>query len=218
MYDGTVAMYDIQAKNETPSMESAANAGKHSDPVWQVKWLDRGADRDEVLISISSDGRVTQWSIAKGLEYADVMKLKRVARRAPSGPRSKNAAARSANQVPFISRLTSGMSFDFSPADTRIYIAGTEDGWIHKCSTSYSEQYLESYQGHMGPVYRAEWSPFRQGLFISCSADWTTKLWTEGRESALLTFTTSNDEVNDVRWCPTNSTVFGCATSGGRIE
>lgn len=39
--------------------------------------------------------------------------------------------------------------------------AGTEDGWIHRCSTSYSEQYLESYQGHMGPVYNVQWSPFR---------------------------------------------------------
>lgn len=54
MCDGTIAMYDIQEKTEKPSMESAANAGKHSDPVWQVKWLDRGADRDEVLISIST--------------------------------------------------------------------------------------------------------------------------------------------------------------------
>ncbi len=31
--------------------------------------------------------------------------------------------------------------------------AGTEDGWIHRCSSSYGDQYLESYRGHMGPVY-----------------------------------------------------------------
>lgn len=47
----------------------------------QVRWLDRGAERDEVLVSISTDGRVTQWSIAKGLECQDIMRLKRVARR-----------------------------------------------------------------------------------------------------------------------------------------
>lgn len=38
------------------------------------------------------------------------------------------------------------------------------------------------------------------------------------QEHALLTFQSANDEVNDVQWCPTNSTVFGTATSGGRIE
>ena len=28
------------------------------------------------------------------------------------------------------------------------YLAGTEEGHIHKCSCSYNEQYLESYHGH----------------------------------------------------------------------
>lgn len=40
----------------------------------------------------------------------------------------------------FISRLTSGMTFDFSARDERVYIVGTEDGWVHRCSTSYNEQ------------------------------------------------------------------------------
>lgn len=31
----------------------------------QVKWIDRGPEQDELLVSISTDGRVTQWSIAK---------------------------------------------------------------------------------------------------------------------------------------------------------
>lgn len=38
------------------------------------------------------------------------------------------------------------------------------------------------------------------------------------QENALLTFQSANDEVNDVQWCPTNSTVFGTATSGGKVE
>ena len=48
--------------------------GKHSSPVWQVRWVDRdqgaGEERDEILISISADGRVTKWSIRKGFESA----------------------------------------------------------------------------------------------------------------------------------------------------
>ena len=65
MYDGTVAIYDIKSRQGTPSMESDVHSGKHSDPVWKVKWLDHGPERDEPLVSISTDGRVTQWSIAK---------------------------------------------------------------------------------------------------------------------------------------------------------
>lgn len=106
-------------------------------PASQVKWIDRGHERDEPLVSISTDGRVTQWSIAKGLEFVDLMKLKRIPRKPMEGPASaasngatangtagKSAAAAAGEHDAFISRLTSGMSFDFSGRDERIYIAG----------------------------------------------------------------------------------------------
>lgn len=73
--------------------------------------------------------------------------------------------------------------------------AGTEDGHIHKCSTSYSEQYLETYHGHIGPVYGLQWSPFNPSLFVSCSGDWTIRMWQEGRQAPLMTFQSSNKEV-----------------------
>jgi WD40 repeat protein len=74
-------------------------------------------------------------------------------------------------------------------------LAGTEDGHIHKCSTSYSEQYLETYHGHIGPVYGLQWSPFNPSLFVSCSGDWTIRMWQEGRQAPLMTFQSSNKEV-----------------------
>lgn len=70
-----------------------------------------------------------------------------------------------------ISRQASGLSFDFSPGDGATYFAGTEDGLIHKCSVSYNEQYLETYHGHTGPVYRIRCSPFCDRLFLSARYD-----------------------------------------------
>ncbi len=32
--------------------------------------------------------------------------------------------------------------------DSKIYLAGTEEGHIHKCSYSYNEQFLETYKAH----------------------------------------------------------------------
>lgn len=55
-------------------------------------------------------------------------------------------------------------------------------------------------------------------MFVSASGDWTLRLWHEGHENALLLFQSSNQEVNDVQWCPTNATVFADVTSGGRLE
>ena len=47
-------------------------SGKHTGPVWQLKWIEKergsGEEKTEVLVSISTDGRVTQWSIRKGFE------------------------------------------------------------------------------------------------------------------------------------------------------
>ncbi|DBA92976.1 TPA: hypothetical protein ACH3X2_003322 [Trebouxia sp. C0005] len=217
LYDGTLAVHDVKTRQEVPSLSSSAGSGQHSDPVWQVSWVDRGLEQEERLVTISTDGRVTQWATTKALEHTDLIKLKRTVSKQKVSPAAA-AAMRNVKGEAFISRRSSGMSFDFSHRDERMYIAGTEDGHIYKCSTSYSEQYLETYSGHLGPVYRVQWSPFQSNLFISSSADWSVKLWTEGKEHALLTFQSANDEVNDVQWCPTNSTVFGTATSGGRIE
>lgn len=198
---------------------------------------------------------------------------------------------------PFISRLTSGMCFDFSKQDTRIFLAGaaigemnvdataahnsdtpwciwlwwgkawyasiklqsasligaapllsvavlvsscqqqsvingmltpplssfplragTEDGWIHKCSVSYADTYMDSYDAHTGPVYQVQLSPYRPGLFLSCSSDWSMRLWQEGRSTPLLVFQSSECEINDVQWCPVNSTMFVSVTNGGKLE
>ena len=37
-------------------------------------------------------------------------------------------------------------------------------------------------------MYQVQWSPFKKDMFISCSGDWTIRLWQEGRDTALLTF------------------------------
>jgi len=38
------------------------------------------------------------------------------------------------------------------------------------------------------------------------------------RQQQLLSFQSSNEEVLDVQWCPSNSTVFGAVTAGGRLQ
>ena len=52
----------------------------------------------------------------------------------------------------------------------------------------------------------------------SASADWTVKLWAEDNNSSIITFQSGNEEVADLQWSPTNSTVIGTVTCGGRLE
>ena len=54
----------------------------HSGPVWKVKWVikERSTedDRNEVLVSIGVDGRILQWSIRKGFDSLQLLRLKRM--------------------------------------------------------------------------------------------------------------------------------------------
>lgn len=109
----------------------------------------------------------------------------------------------------WISRQASGLCFDFAPDDPSTYVTGTEEGSLHRCSVSYSEQYLDTYDPHSGPVYRLRFSPWWGDVFLSCSADWTMSLYHMRSTWPLLTFHSSGEDfsVNDIAWCPGNSTV-----------
>ena len=53
---------------------------KHLDAIWEVNWVGKGntADKGEGLVSISSDGKILEWSIKKGLEAQELKLLNRV--------------------------------------------------------------------------------------------------------------------------------------------
>jgi len=58
-----------------------------------------------------------------------------------------------------------------------IFIVGTEEGTIHKCSTAHRSGYLLSYLGHDMAVYSVQWNKVNPTIFLSSSADWTVNLW-----------------------------------------
>lgn len=196
--------------DDKPAVESAHATGKHSEPVWGVRWVTRDTQkRGEILTSISSDGQVLQWSTKKGLVPHPLMKLRRV----------PNKALLEGGQVTGLSREASALCMDFPMHDGTQYYAGTEDGLIHKCSVSYNEQTLATYASHTGPCYKIRCSPFHPDVFLSCSADWTIKLWFQRQtEEPLLTRQSGSDYVMDVSWSPSSASCFGSVTRDGRVE
>ena len=98
-FDGSLMVFNVKSRDSKPIMDSADTMSgissqrsgpqnqhgnqRHTAAIWQCEWVERGMgtsgdDKSEHLISISADGRVTQWSIRKGFENIDLMKLKRV--------------------------------------------------------------------------------------------------------------------------------------------
>ncbi|KAL4158735.1 hypothetical protein PRNP1_004510 [Phytophthora ramorum] len=206
-----------------PIATSSGMSGKHLDAVWQVRWVARGGG--ESVVSVSADGRVVEWSLKKGLSYSDLMTLKRSPNPLLGGP---GTAATGSNGVGggsdgVISRQASGRSLAFaSQGDPSVYFVGTEGGLIHKCSVSYNEQYLQTYIGHTGPVYQLLVSPFCNDLFLSCSGDWSLKLWHQAdpHGDAALTFHSVDlaQAVLGASWSPSDAAVFAAVAEDGRIE
>jgi WD40 repeat protein len=115
---------------------------------------------------------------------------------------------------------TSGLSIDFSRKDPTIYFAATDDGTIHRCSTAYTEQYLDTFFGHHGPVYKVRCNPFAYNYFLTCSYDWTARLWNLNDNAGKMIFSPPNlmDQINDIEWSPNLSTRFSLVTNDGRVE
>lgn len=212
LYDGAVCIYDIRSSEDKPVLRSNMGAAKHSSAVWEVIWgkSEVSHTSHEQLYSISSDGAVKQWSMKKGFVSTDIMSLKRVPNQASQlGKKSSNTIR---------SRQASGMCFDFPKNDPTWYYVGTEDGIVHKCSVSYNEQVLRTYFGHQGPVYKIRCHSWIPDIFVTCSQDWTVKIWDQSEATPISNLCSGNDYVMDVQWSPFDSCVFASCSLGKRIN
>jgi len=206
--DGAVAIYDIRTRSEDPIFETSKY---HTGTVWDLRWVNRGKEVGERLQTVGVEGKVNSWAIKKGLEVTEIMRLKRT--------------ARGSEQIDsMVSRDFGGLCMDPYTADNNIYLVGTEEGAIYKCSCAY-EQYLEAYYGHSGPVYRVRWNPLDHNTFISCSADWTVRVWHQDKFDPIVTiesFAENKDKrssyVSDVAWSPYIATMFASVSITGKLE
>uniref|UniRef100_A0A8D0CU60 Dynein axonemal intermediate chain 1 n=1 Tax=Sander lucioperca TaxID=283035 RepID=A0A8D0CU60_SANLU len=203
-YDGCVAVYNLKEEGLEPLYKSTAKTGKHTDPVWQVRWQNDDMDNNHNFYSVSSDGRVVSWTLVKNeLVFTDIIRLS-LDGAVSDGPEGAEQPA-------------CGTSFDFHKQIDYLFLVGTEEGKIHKCSKTYSSQFLETYDAHSMAVDAVKWNHFHPKVFISCSSDWTVKIWDHAINTPMFTFDL-NAAVGDVAWSPYSSTVFAAVTTDGTVH
>ena len=217
--DGTLALYDVRKHGNSPALRTTVSNEQHTGTIWEVKWVEKAKERSgsESLISISADGHVMEWSIKKGLERT--RSLMRLKRQQSANGQGASAYQKNQGKEALLARQSGGMCFDVNWEDTLTYVVGTEDGTVHRCTKSQNENFLLDYAPHAEPVYRVRWSPFNYEYFITCSADWTSRLYHWDRSDYLHKFDSSRqDAVHDVCWSPRNCTIFGAATAQGNVD
>lgn len=151
LYDGTVQVYDIKSKqpNNRPIYQSTVRTKKHTDPVWQISWENEDPSKQLRFYSISSDGRVTLWTLQKNkLDAEDIAKLKIIPKEVKALQTEKELSEKSTEQdeEETYYGLAGGMCFDFNKFNSSLFLVGTEEGSIHLCSKTYLGQYLETYE------------------------------------------------------------------------
>jgi dynein intermediate chain 1 len=137
LYDGSVMVFNLQKKGEVPIYKSLSyKPGKHTDPVWQVNWQADDLDENANFFSVSSDGRVSQWTLLKNeLVQTDVIRL---TFDIPGGiPGSSEEK---------LFELSEGCCFDFHKQIDHLFVVGTEEGRIYKCSKAYNNEYLLTFE------------------------------------------------------------------------
>uniref|UniRef100_A0A8C4GD73 Dynein axonemal intermediate chain 4 n=1 Tax=Dicentrarchus labrax TaxID=13489 RepID=A0A8C4GD73_DICLA len=208
MQDGSLVIYNVQSRNQLCVVSSSECTNKHLAPVWQIRWTQQdlsltGEEKLEALYTVAADGKICKWFICNnGLDCIELMKLKKI----------HNTKKKSV-----LSALSPGLCFDFHPRDSSIYLVGTWEGLIHKCSSSNSQQFLETYRKHFCPVNCIIWCPLIPDVFLSCSSDWTIQLWKQDHLNPVLGFSSTQKAVCDIKWSPKCATVFG-AVNEGQLE
>ncbi|XP_021108637.1 dynein intermediate chain 1, axonemal isoform X2 [Heterocephalus glaber] len=248
-YDGNVAVYNLKKPHSQPSFRSSAKSGKHTDPVWQVKWQKDDMDHNLNFFSVSSDGRIVSWTLVKSeLVHTDVIKLK------------VEGSTTEVSEGLELHTVGCGTAFDFHKEIDYMFLVGTEEGKIYKvkqhrphqlligplgpehlgslkyltnpvltdlsahqfckaswCSKSYSSQFLDTYDAHNMAVDAVTWNPYHTKVFMSCSSDWTVKIWDHTIKTPMFIYDL-NSAVGDVSWAPYSSTVFAAVTTDGKAH
>ena len=124
------------------------------------------------FFSVSSDGRVVSWTIIKSeLLFTEIVTL---SIEAPPGDSTDTGV---------VATLGCGTCFDFNKQQDHVFLVCTEEGKVHKCSKAYINQFLDTVNAHHMAVYSVCWNTFHPKIYLTCSADWTVKIWDHASRS-----------------------------------
>ncbi|CAL4062154.1 unnamed protein product, partial [Meganyctiphanes norvegica] len=205
--DGAVAVYDARSPTTPTVISSTTMTGKHLLPVSQVCWIHTEPGEDLCFYSVSLDGRLTQWLVhASALVHTDVLDF--------------NLHAQPTTPSPASSKVTLegvGTCVAFRPDDSSVFLVGCDTGAVFQCSTAATTHALTRYPAHSAPVRDLAWNTYHHKVFVSCSIDWTLKIWLQYHLSPLIVLDLGGP-VASVSWSPFSSSVFVAVTDEGRVH
>ncbi|RXW20680.1 hypothetical protein EST38_g5183 [Candolleomyces aberdarensis] len=215
-YSGQILLWDTRSKH-LPVLKTPLSAAGHTHPVYAMSMV--GTQNAHNLITSSSDGTVCSWLVDMLAQPQETLEL------VHNGHNKTSEVA-----------IT---TLDFPSNETTTFWVGTEEGNVYQANR-YDRAGAKAglnphdvYKGHYGPVlgldFHSSIGPIDFGdLFLTCSVDWTVKLWrakslTKPSTSLhhippLYSFDEADDYVYDVKWHPTHPASFGTVDGSGKFD
>ncbi|KAJ7576962.1 cytoplasmic dynein intermediate chain [Mycena floridula] len=215
-YSGQILLWDTRSKH-LPVLKTPLSAAGHTHPVYAMKMV--GTQNAHNLITSSTDGTVCSWLVDMLAQPQDTLEL-------------IHAGHNKTGEVAIT-------TLDFPDNETTTFWVGTEEGNVYQANRydragakAGLNQY-DIYRGHAGPVMGLDFHPLVgsvdfSDLFLTCSVDWTVKLW-QAKSLAkpstsphpiapIYSFDEADDYVYDVKWHPTHPGIFGSVDGSGRFD
>jgi dynein intermediate chain len=207
-YAGYIVVWDIRAKS-TPVLKSYLTSDSHSYPIYSLEVV--GTENANNIVSISNDGRLCTWQMEMFTSPQKSFELKH---------HGKEVCV---------------ICMAFPQDESNDFYVGAEDNslyfaQVHNMTeiTKDNTGTINSLPGHCAPVTSLSlhptpvtWSKGRDysHLMLSCSMDWSIKLWNPKVGTLpLTTFESGQDYVFDVKWSPVHPSLFASCDAEGFID
>ncbi|KAF8899594.1 dynein intermediate chain [Gymnopilus junonius] len=204
-YSGQILLWDTRSKH-LPVLKTPLSAAGHTHPVYAMQMV--GTQNAHNLITSSTDGTVCSWLVDMLAQPQETLELIHAGH----------------NKTAEVAITT----LDFPDNETTTFWVGTEEGNVYQANRydragakAGLNQY-DVYRGHsVGPVDFSD-------LFLTCSVDWTVKLWrakslakpstSPHTVSPIYSFDEADDYVYDVKWHPAHPAVFAAVDGSGKFD
>ncbi|KAG7162950.1 Dynein intermediate chain 1- axonemal-like 1 [Homarus americanus] len=174
--------------------------------VSDVVWVKTEPGEELCLYSVAMDGRLTQWQVrASALVHTDILHF--LDADLPSQHFTTDK----------ILLEGIGTCAAFRPDDGDVVLVGVDTGAVFQCSTLSTVHALTRYPAHTAAVRAVVWNIHHHKVFISCSVDWTVKVWFQYHLSPLVVLDLGG-AVAGVTWSPYSSSVFVAVSDEGRVH
>uniref|UniRef100_A0A5S6QWS1 WD_REPEATS_REGION domain-containing protein n=1 Tax=Trichuris muris TaxID=70415 RepID=A0A5S6QWS1_TRIMR len=198
-YSGQICLWDMRQSKRTPIQKSALSTLAHTHPIYGLEVV--GSANAHNVVSVSTDGKLCSWSLEMLSQPQESLDLQL--------KQSKQIGA---------------YCMRFAPNDVNNFFIGSDDGCVYAgCRHGNKAGITEVYEGHAGPTvgmdcHTATGPIDFSYLMLTCSFDWTVKLWNAKEYKPLYSFENNSDYVFDVAWSPLHPALFASVDGTGKLD